>query len=169
MDLLLIKDYIGSYSPMILFVVSFFLLIGYNVYFDFFLIGFVLNNILNILLKIIIQQPRPSKDNKKLEIYTKNGERIWFDEFGMPSGHGQNCGFFISYIYLILKNPWIISFYLIVSFISLNQRVIYQNHTILQVIVGFLLGLAIGIMVYKIANKFIQGPINSKPDDNAPV
>lgn len=166
MDLRLFIDYIGLYAPIILFGLSVFLLRNMQTYLHFFIYGFVLNNILNIILKLAIKEPRPSQDQKAIEIGIANGARISFDKFGMPSGHAQTCGYCLSFIALTLNDPYIITLYLIISINSLFQRYSYNNHTILQLIIGIIIGIIFGYVVYTFANKNIVGNIKMKKDDN---
>ena len=98
--------YIGLYAPIILFFLTLILLRNKVNFLQFFVAGFILNNILNILLKLLFKHPRPSNDIKTLEIAVNNGVRIGFDKFGMPSGHAQNCGFCLTFIFLTLHNPF---------------------------------------------------------------
>lgn len=162
-------DRIGVHAPVGLFLMTLLLLRNMPNYLNFLIIGTVLTNILNIILKLCIQSPRPLKDNRALEIAISNGERISFNKYGMPSGHAQNCGFFLGFVSLIFKNILFTSCYLIISLLSLIQRVKYNNHTILQVIVGFLIGLITSYYVYVKAKQYIIGHLNEKPDDNAPI
>jgi membrane-associated phospholipid phosphatase len=164
----LIQDYIGVFAPSIVFLLTLFFLYNKTIYLTFFIIGFILNNIFNILLKLSIKEPRPNKEQLLVEILTANGKRLNFDKYGMPSGHAQICGFALAYITLVLNNPYISGLYLFVSILSLLQRYKYKNHTILQLIVGFIIGLLIGYLFYHITNKYITGNIKAKRDDNAP-
>jgi membrane-associated phospholipid phosphatase len=165
MDITTIRDYIGVLAPIILFLLSLFFLRNTNKFLYFFVCGTIINNILNILLKFFIKEPRPSKDQKIIEIGITNGERVSFDKFGMPSGHAQNCGFALCYITLALKNPFITGLFFIISFISMFQRYLYNNHTILQLLVGSLIGIGLGYGTYLLANHFIVGDIKQKKDD----
>jgi membrane-associated phospholipid phosphatase len=165
MDLLLLRDYIGLLAPLILFILSLFFLRNKTKYILFFIYGFVFNNILNALLKLLIQEPRPSKDQKAIEIGITNGARIGFDKYGMPSGHAQNAGFALAFITFSLRSPVITGLYTIISIISLYQRYLYNNHTILQLIVGFFIGIASGYCAYLFATKYITGDIKMKKDD----
>lgn len=169
MDLYRLRDYIGLYAPIILFVLSLFLLRNMTTYLQFFVCGFILNNILNIILKLIIKEPRPSKDQKAIEIGVVNGARIGFDKFGMPSGHAQNCGFCITFITMVLNNPFITGLYLFISVISLFQRYLYNNHTILQLVTGFTVGVSFGYLIYIFGNKYITGNLKMKMDENGPL
>ena len=169
MDLYKLRDYIGLYAPIILFVLSLFFLRNMKTYLQFFVSGFILNNILNIILKLAIKEPRPTKDQKAIEIGVVNGARIGFDKFGMPSGHAQNCAYCLTFITMAINDPFITALYLIISVISLFQRYLYNNHTFLQLIIGFIIGGGFGILVYQLGNKYIMGNIKMKKDDNGPL
>lgn len=165
----LILDYIGVYAPVILFIITLFLLRNMRYYLQFLLIGTVLNNMSNIILKLALQQPRPLKDNMALEIAISNGRRISFHKYGMPSGHAQNCGFFLGYVSFVMKDIVCTGFYLILSMMSLVQRVKYNNHTTLQIIFGFIIGIFVSYILYIYASKYIVGHLQAKLDDNAPI
>lgn len=162
-------NYIGLYAPFILFFLSVLFLRNMKIFSQFFIFGFVLNNILNILLKLFIKEPRPTNDQKAIEIGVVNGARISFDKFGMPSGHAQNCGFCVSFITLVLNNPSITCLYLIITLISLLQRYLHNNHTILQLFIGISVGILVGYYTYIVSDKYIVGNIDIKPDDYGPV
>ena len=165
MKLDLLTNYIGLYAPIILFFLSLFLLRNITKYLSFFVVGFIFNNILNIVLKLLIKEPRPTTDQKAIEIGVVNGARIGFDKFGMPSGHAQNCGYCLVFIIMTLNNHFITTLYLLLSVISLFQRYLNNNHTILQLIIGLIVGTFFGCLTYNIANKYIMGNIKMKKDD----
>lgn len=169
MELYLLRDYIGLYAPIILFILSLFLLRNMATYLRFFVTGFILNNILNIILKLFIKEPRPTQDQKLIEIAVVNGARIGFDKFGMPSGHAQNCGYCLAFITMTLNNPFITAIYSVITVISLFQRYLYNNHTILQLLVGILVGGGVGYLTYIFGHNFIMGNIKMKTDDNGPL
>lgn len=161
-------DYLGLMAPIFLFIVSIFLLQNKIKYLQVYIIGSILNNILNSILKYAIKEPRPSKESRILEIAIANHKRVSFDIYGMPSGHAQNCGFNLAFITLVLNNSFITGLYLVISFISMYQRYKYLNHTILQLIIGYILGLGFGYMIYYVGNKWIKGNLTMKMDDFAP-
>jgi membrane-associated phospholipid phosphatase len=169
MDLYQFRDYIGLYAPIILFFLSLFLLRNMSTYLQFFVSGFILNNILNIILKLVFKEPRPTKDQKAIEIGVVNGTRIGFDNFGMPSGHAQNCGYCLAFITMTLNDPFITSLYSLIAVISLFQRYLYNNHTILQLIIGFITGGGFGYLLYILGNKYITGNTKMKMDENGPL
>lgn len=168
MDLFLIRDYIGFYAPIILFFFTICLLRNKIFYIIFFVFGFALNIFLNIVLKMILKEPRPSNDKKTLEIAIHNGIRVNYDKFGLPSGHAQSCGFCLVFIFLTLNNPFYTNLYSIITVLSIYQRYLYNNHTIKQLIIGLIIGLGFGYLVYFIAKKSIMGNIKLKKDDFAP-
>ena len=168
MDIYLFRDYIGLFAPIILFILTLFLLRNMTTYLSYFVGGFLLNNILNVLLKFFIQEPRPTDDKKIIEIAIVNGHRFSVDKFGMPSGKAQNCAFNLAYIYMTLNDPLITGIYLILTFISMYQRYLHFNHTVLQLAVGFGIGIAVGYAFYIIGHKYITGNIKQRPDDDAP-
>jgi len=127
------------------------------------------NIIINSLLKFILKTPRPVNDWKILELGITHTKRIGFDKYGMPSGHAQHCGFVLAFATLVFQNPLITSSYSILSLICLYQRYLYQNHTIGQIIIGFIVGLIIGYLFYEMAFKKLVGNIKRRPDDNAPI
>jgi membrane-associated phospholipid phosphatase len=169
MKLYILGDYIGVYAPVILFILTLFLLRNMPTYLQFYVAGNILNNILNIILKIIIKEPRPNDEQKAIEIGVVNGSRIGFDKFGMPSGHAQNCGYNLAFINLTLNDLFISTLYALITIVSLLQRYLYKNHTILQLVVGLSVGIGFGYLTYLLGNKYITGNIKMKKDDNAPL
>lgn len=167
-DISLLLDYFGLVAPLVLLIISTFLLLNKIKYLQVYIIGFILNNILNAILKYAIREPRPIKDSRILEIAIYNQKRIGFDYYGMPSGHAQNCGYNLAYITLVLNNTFITGLYLIITYISLYQRYKYFNHTILQLIIGLIIGLGFGYLAYYVGNKWLKGDLKMRSDDFAP-
>ena len=164
-----IIQFIGYLTPAILLVITLFLLRNKTVYFNFFFYGYIANIIINSLLKLVLKAPRPVNDWKILELGITHTKRIGFDKYGMPSGHAQHCGFMLAFITLVFENPFITGSYTILSLICLYQRYLYQNHSIVQILIGFGVGLLIGYLFYQIAAKKLVGNIKRRPDDNAPI
>lgn len=98
-------------------------------------------------VKLIIQQSRPKNSNNPTS---------GFDQYGMPSGHSQLIGFFIVYIYLVIKNIYWLQLYGIFGIITLTQRIYDRNHTSFQVLIGFIIGCLMAFSFYKLAEKYIQ-------------
>lgn len=153
---------IGSTAPYTLFIISVFLLRNLKYHLLFYILGFGLNNGLNIILKLLIREPRPGDDTKFIELL---GNRVRHDKYGMPSRHAQNCFFSLAYITLILNQPSITLFYVCLSFICLVQRYEYKNHTLIQLFIGSIVGSLFAYLIYFFSGKYILGKINYKKDD----
>ena len=158
-----ILDTIGTTAPYTLFIISVFLLRNLKYYLFFYILGFGLNNLLNIALKLLIKEPRPQDDTKFIELL---GNRVGHDKYGMPSGHAQNCFFSLVYITLALNQPTITLFYIGMSFICIIQRYEYKNHTLIQLFVGSIVGILFAYLIYFFSGKFILGKVNGRKDDN---
>jgi len=165
----------GNFGPVILFFLSTYLLWNNDNLFFYYIIGVFLNAILNLILKGLFQQPRPSEDIKQFNLALSHGKRFIFkngmphDIFGMPSGHSQTALFSTVFIYLALSKNNILYIYLISSLITMSQRVIYNYHTILQVLVGAAVGVVFSYFVYQMSRQKIIGHITEKLDDFAPI
>ena len=158
---------LGIYAPILLFCIACILLIynQVNTLLTYFIWGFIFNNIINIVLKLLLREPRPSNDKKIYEILVYNNVRLSIDKFGMPSGHSQNCMYILAFILMTFSNPIICGIFFIISFISLYQRYLNHNHTIWQIIVGSFIGFSFGLFIYWKSNQHIVGKIQIKQDD----
>lgn len=164
---------VGEYGPILLLVLSCLLLWKHKTWFKYYCIGIVANTMLNILLKAILLQPRPSVDIHQFELLKKHANDYFFQNgvpfqmLGMPSGHVQSSFFSTIFIYLSLReNKWLFV-YLLSSLITCFQRVTFNFHTIYQVVVGSLVGSSFAFFMYSIAREKIKGPIRPKADDGA--
>jgi len=162
-------DYIGLYSSGILFIFSLFFLRHIRNFLHFFVYGFIVNNIFNVLLKIFIKDARPDELQKAIETGIVNGSYIGFDKFGMPSCHSQNCGFYLSFITLTLNDPYITTLYASISIMTILQKYFYARNSILQLIIGLLLGIWLGYLTHVISTQYIVGNIDIKDDEYAPI
>lgn len=159
---------LGSLAPILLLLLTCILLRKKKIFLLVFLSGFVINNLLNIILKLTIKEPRPQDETRLFHLEVNNDKLILFDKFGMPSSHAQNCFFCLSFTFCVLNTTlsnWIILLYVIISFISVCQRYIYNKHTILQLIVGSLIGILVGYVTFFSGNKLIKGRMSLKEDD----
>ena len=100
----------------------------------------LLNLLLNKALKETIRQPRPAG--------AWDGPKESIDQYGMPSGHAQiifsQCGLLL-YMAFYKQTRWLITALALgLACVTAWQRVAYNRHTLLQVIVGALIGLAFG-------------------------
>ena len=163
---------LGIFGPLILIIASIVTLWNKTIFYYYYKIGIVTNFILNYLLKILLCQPRPNENIEKFNLAVKNFDHFTIknnlphDIFGMPSGHAQSVFFSTVYVFLVKKNIKIFILYLIISLITIYQRIESNNHTILQTIVGSLLGSLYAIIIYYLGQKNIIGIISSKKDDD---
>ena len=165
----------GKIGPFLLIFLSMYLLWNKNNLFFFYTVGFFIDAILNIVLKGIIQEPRPNVDPKTFNLALTHGRRFLFkdgipyDIFGMPSGHSQSSLFSTTFIYLALKNTRLSFMYLLSSLIIMAQRVEFKQHTIIQCIVGAVIGAVFAYIMFYLSGQKIQGKITEKPDDYGPI
>ena len=164
-----ILDWIGYQGPYILAGVSSFLLWNKPTYLGFYWTGWILNVFLNLLLKGLIQQPRPSEDLHIFNTEKSQLKRIGYDRYGMPSGHAQMAFYSVSFLYFVFTSPMLLIGTLLLSTITNFQRVKYKNHTINQVIVGSFVGAFVGYAFYMISDKKNMGVLELKEDDNGPL
>ncbi len=166
---------VGAMGPLILIFLSMYLLWDMSNLFFYYTIGVFLNAILNLVLKGLLQQPRPSEDLKTFNLALTNGKRFVFkngvphDIFGMPSGHTQSMFFSTVFIYFSLRKTNWLYFYLFITALTMIQRVSYNQHTVFQVIVGAFVGICFGYFVYFLAKEKIKGRITAKKDDFGPI
>ena len=170
-----IMNYIGENGPFILFSSSIFLLWNKENLLFYHITGNCINLILNLCLKLWFKHPRPSDNKHKFELAMKKSNHelffnhIHYDVFGMPSGHAQSVLF--STVFLFMSNPTfaIRIFYIMIVLITMWQRVQYDYHTLIQVMVGGLVGGLFAFFTFQLSQMNISGLLREKPDDNAPL
>ena len=160
---------IGFHGPELLFILSIYWLYNKANYFNVYLIGFVMNFIFSYILKGVFKQPRPTDEQHLFaieKIYRKN---MSFERYGMPSCHAQMVFYSTGFVYLVLQDCYITGGYLLVSLLTLYQRVASSHHFVSQIIVGALLGLLVAWVFYKYGTKLVTGKLKHKRDDNGPI
>jgi membrane-associated phospholipid phosphatase len=161
-------DTIGYLGPQLLFFSSIYFLFDKLTFLSVYFVGFFLNILLNVILKSLIQEPRPTEDKRLFNLELLNKKRIGHDRYGMPSGHAEGVFYSTAFIFLTLKNKWIGLSYLLISLITSYQRVEYKNHTFKQVLIGGIIGTFMGFFFYYYGKHILKGRLREKPDDNAP-
>ena len=165
----------GKSGPFVLFIYSVYLLWNKSNLLYYYISGVFLDTILNLVLKGIIKEPRPSEDPKLFNVALKHSIRFKFingypyDVFGMPSGHAESVFFSTVFIYLALKDIKISILYLIISLLTMYQRVLFNSHTVLQVLAGALVGILFAGFIYFMARQKIIGKLRAKKDDDGPI
>lgn len=166
---------LGEYGPILLILLTWGLLWNKKTLFFYYTIGVFFNSILNIILKGIIQQPRPNTDKYKMSILKTYGKNYYFqngvpfDMFGMPSGHAQSSLFSTAFIYMAFQQKNWFYLYSILSIITCYQRVLYEYHTINQVIIGCIVGFLFSYITYYLYREYQKDKIKTKNDDFAPI
>jgi membrane-associated phospholipid phosphatase len=167
-----IFDFIGGNGPLIIFFVTIKLLWLKSNLLTYYCYGYFLNIMLNIILKGIFKQPRPSIDPEIFKLTIKSGNRFKFnngfpyDICGMPSGHSQSIFYSTIFIYLSLKNIKVFTFYVLFSLLVLSHRVYFNHHTFLQILAGSLVGALFGIFIYYMATQNKMGKLSEKKEDS---
>ena len=165
----------GAYGPIILILLSWYLLWDNKNLFFYYTIGIFANAVLNLIFKGIIQEPRPMFDDKKVRLLKTHGKEYFyqsgipFDIFGMPSGHAQASFFSTVFIYLVFKQSNLLYIYIPLTLLTCYQRVKFDYHSISQIVVGGIVGSAFGYFVYQLAIEKIKNRIREKPDDDGPI
>jgi membrane-associated phospholipid phosphatase len=155
-----LTDY--NYGNKVLFLLSIVFLYDKKTYLVFYVIGAVLNYILNSLLKLVFKQPRPTENMKLFQLEMNRRESIdWreYQRFGMPSGHSQETVFSLIYVMMVLQNTKITVLFLIITLFTMFQRVYTKRHSILQVFIGAIIGIAMGYLFYFLASKNIKNKL----------
>ena len=166
---------IFAYGPFFLIILSWFLLWNKNTLFFYYTIGLFLDTILNLVLKGLFKHPRPSEDLQKFNLAITHGKRFLFkdgmpyDIFGMPSSHSQSVLFSTIFMYFALKDKKIIYIYLIISLLTIIQRIYSYNHTLFQTIVGAFIGSLVGYLMFFLSGQKLTGIITEKLDDFGPI
>ncbi len=168
----LIVNYTGEFGPMILFVPTIFLLFNKRNALIYYISGSFLNFILNIFLKLLIQQPRPLDDPDKFELMMERRKHLLlipYDVFGMPSGHAQTVAFTTAFVFLMIRNNIFRGFCVLISLVTIWQRVHYNHHTVTQVVIGAIVGILFAGLMFYLNTINIAGLLKEKCDDNAPI
>ena len=144
---------VGDNGPYIMILASFGLLFSKPRMFFYFIVGIFLSFIVNNILKGVIKQPIPEFNTKSVSIALQtNAMRyiLGYDIYGMPSGHAQTSFFITTFIYLVTRQVLITFFMILLSIMVMFQRVMYNEHTISQVLVGAIIGILFGVLIYHI-------------------
>jgi len=149
--------YVGSFSPLILFLVTMFTLRTHKTRAYFFLFGYAFALVSNYFLKILFQQPRPNQNAELFRIHLEHNKYIDPSRYGMPSGHAQLLFYSLAFVLLSYsKPPAMIWFYVALALIGCAQRVVFRLHTPAQVVVGAVFGLLCAFFVVRISSSLLR-------------
>ena len=165
-----LQDRIGFLGPVIQCISALLLFRNTPVLGIYFIVGFLLNEVLNIVLKLIFKQPRPDEKNLSLFYMERNKNRlIDFNRFGMPSGHAQESLFTTTFVLLATKNVYIGLLLALLSLNTLFQRVIDKRHSVAQVIVGSVLGVVAAYLCFLSFERRKKRGSKVKKDDDSGI
>ena len=127
-----------------------------------YLIGFTIGTYFNRYLKNLIQDKRPNKPVKFLasESFKTSGSNNFY---GMPSGHSQHVSYSIMYLYLTTGEwyPWVF-ICIIIGILMFYERWLFRNHTLLQLVVGALVGIAFAYFVVYLRDLTVMKPVKER-------
>lgn len=170
-----VLDFIGEFGPVILFVITLFLLRFKTNLLAYYCVGMLLKAIINALLKVIIQQPRPMEDPQLFNsiLQYNRSHRFYYqmpyDKYGMPSGHASSVFYSTMFVHLAFRDIHTTLTYLLVSLLTMFQRVNNLYHSIPQVIAGAFVGILVGWGTFYMATQHKMGSLQRKKDDFAPM
>ncbi len=148
-------DNIGFYGPFLIGFIDIISLWFRKMYLISYISFQILNLFINIILKHIIQEPRPSG-----QIYLNEHDTVdsSASKYGMPSGHAQSVAFSITYTYLVIHSPVILIINSFIGVLTIYQRYKYRRHTISQLIIGLITGSIVAMLSYETAKIMITQP-----------
>ena len=167
-EIIHILHVIAYSAPIILIFTTIYLLWKKETLLFYFTLGATINIALNFLLKGIFKEPRPTGNQQIIQLAINNGKRFGSQVYGMPSGHAQSAFYSLVFIFLSLKNWRITAFYVAMALFTCYQRYVYKEHTLWQLFVGSLVGLVMGSVAFKCAEKKKMGILIPRPEDGAP-
>jgi membrane-associated phospholipid phosphatase len=157
LDLIKIIDKIGQNGPIVNFLITSLNLFTQKKYFLAYLISIFVNHYLNNILKLLIKEPRPGKNDPETEIpfynLLVNKEA---DQYGMPSYHSQSVFFSTTFLYLVQKNNTILLLELVICFITLYQRYKYKRHDLKQLLIGAIVGSGFAYLCFALTNEYLS-------------
>lgn len=143
--------FIGFFSGRIIFMIIICIFLYSNQFFwtYIYIILYIVNYYLIISLQKLCKDPRPINGKQFIEDEFHNSEA-----YGMPSGHTQTICFSLVFFYMITRSiPWLIIM-LFIAICTIAQRLIYRKHTLLQIIIGGIIGSCLGYGTYYLINEY---------------
>ena len=146
---------LGRYDPFVMFIIFSIILKAKTVTTESYVIGFVMNTLINPVIKLIVKQRRPDRKSMTYLSATIDKSKNPNDfkhppsfveqatdahRYGMPSGHAQTAFFSLIYIWLAYRHTIITSLFLLLTIITCIQRLVARKHYLDQVIIGAIIG-----------------------------
>ena len=148
----------------ILFVLSIYFLWTFKKYALIYIVGYSISTVINVVLKAILKEPSLDQDKTFIKILETNGKNVEISSYGMPSLRAQNSAYSLVYSFLVIThnmeylNKFQSIFWIFMGIITgeIGYSIIKNQNTTAQIIVGFLVGILIGYMVYKVGKNKIK-------------
>jgi len=138
-----IIDNIGFFLPFYIWILVAYLFYLRPPYIAFYGLFYGIGIWINKIIKQIVREPRPDGT------ICINGETYeGVESYGMPSGHSQIMGYTTSFLYWVQNNDYIVLFLVLGSLITAYQRWKYRCHTVMQIVVGYSIGIVMGYITY---------------------
>lgn len=102
--------------------------------------------VVNEILKKLINQHRPKKSIN----INKFEEKLDKGSHGMPSGHAQSNGLFLTLGYLSKLPNFIILLMFAITTNTIWQRYTFKKHTLAQLLVGTIVGILVGKVYWEL-------------------
>lgn len=141
---------IGYYGPILLIFINIYILYDRFFWCIVYILFVVINTFLNKVLKTWIKEPRP-KDWKSFATFETLEKE---ESYGMPSGHAQSAIFSVMFYYLLFGVDEILYVMLFITTLTVFQRWYNKNHTILQLLMGLIVGAGFAWIVYYLTKKY---------------
>lgn len=154
-ELFKIIGYIGFYGPFVLSIIVVYSIIKQPPYVISYIVGYFINLQLDIYLKSIFKQNRPSGPIQLFE----NENELYKDsvQYGFPSGHTLIALYSITYLYLMFKKiNRIVLFSMFLGIITIYQRWIYRRHTMEQLFAGSVIGILMAFIIFNLTGKYVK-------------
>ena len=127
------------------------------------------SGLINYILKGVFKQPRPIDDKHLFNLEKMYRSVLTFENYGMPSAHTQAVFYTTTFTYLALENGVLLVGSLFISLLTIYQRVQSKQHFLSQTIVGAIIGGILGFAFYTYAKNQLQGPLQPKEEEYAPL
>jgi membrane-associated phospholipid phosphatase len=147
---------LGYFSGVIFFLVVLFLLRQSPALEALYILGYLMNMILNHILKISFQEPRPRKRHITFiesdiisSLYMKSKDEM----YGFPSGHMQDICYSMAFLFLVSAGSlqtWVWALFLGLATLTVLQRYLFKKHTLYQLFWGGITGALVATLYTKI-------------------
>lgn len=164
---------LGRYGPFIMFIASLVIMKAKVVTTQAYIAGFVINTLINPIMKLIIKQRRPDRKKSTSMLSacmdtSKNPNDLKYPpsfaeqasdahKYGMPSGHAQTAVFTLVYIWLAYNQTIITTIFAILTLITCTQRIVARKHYIDQVICGAIIGGMLAFFFFHTVTSILKG------------